>query len=114
MIEDEIARLEVLKAEIARREQALARREQEVEASEAQCDARDRVAEEARRGLRGPGGWWRELRPGEDPGSQTPLIVGEHRLIFHRDLPWPGTEAYERVVRSDVRYRFVIDMASLK
>jgi uncharacterized zinc-type alcohol dehydrogenase-like protein len=23
-------------------------------------------------------------------------------------------EAYERVIRSDVRYRFVIDMASLK
>jgi hypothetical protein len=40
----------------------------------------------------GPGGWWRELRPGEDADSQTRLIVGEHRLIFHRDLPWPGTD----------------------
>jgi transposase len=28
----------------------------------------------------GPGGWWRELRPGEDAGSQTRLIVGYHEL----------------------------------
>ncbi len=37
-------------------------------------------------------------------------IVSEIELIKMQDI----NEAYERMLKSDVRYRFVIDMASLK
>lgn len=37
-------------------------------------------------------------------------IVSEIELIKMQDI----NEAYERMIKSDVRYRFVIDMASLK
>jgi uncharacterized zinc-type alcohol dehydrogenase-like protein len=37
-------------------------------------------------------------------------IVSEIEIIKMQDI----NEAYERMLRSDVRYRFVIDMASLK
>jgi uncharacterized zinc-type alcohol dehydrogenase-like protein len=37
-------------------------------------------------------------------------IVSEIELINMQDI----NEAYERMLKSDVRYRFVIDMASLK
>jgi uncharacterized zinc-type alcohol dehydrogenase-like protein len=36
-------------------------------------------------------------------------IVSEIEMIAMKDI----NEAYERVLKSDVRYRFVIDMASL-
>jgi len=39
-----------------------------------------------------------------------PNIVSEIELIKMQDI----NEAYERMLKSDVRYRFVIDMASLK
>jgi uncharacterized zinc-type alcohol dehydrogenase-like protein len=37
-------------------------------------------------------------------------IVSEIEIIKIQDI----NEAYERMLKSDVRYRFVIDMASLK
>jgi uncharacterized zinc-type alcohol dehydrogenase-like protein len=37
-------------------------------------------------------------------------IVSEIEIIKMQDI----NEAYERMLKSDVRYRFVIDMASLK
>jgi uncharacterized zinc-type alcohol dehydrogenase-like protein len=37
-------------------------------------------------------------------------IVSEIEVIKIQDI----NEAYERMLKSDVRYRFVIDMASLK
>jgi alcohol dehydrogenase (NADP+) len=37
-------------------------------------------------------------------------IVSDIEVVRMQDV----NEAYERVVRSDVKYRFVIDMASLK
>jgi uncharacterized zinc-type alcohol dehydrogenase-like protein len=37
-------------------------------------------------------------------------IVSEIEMIKMQDI----NEAYERMLKSDVRYRFVIDMASLK
>jgi uncharacterized zinc-type alcohol dehydrogenase-like protein len=37
-------------------------------------------------------------------------IVSDVEVIRMQDI----NEAYERMLRSDVRYRFVIDMASLK
>ena len=37
-------------------------------------------------------------------------IVSRHRVIPIQKI----NEAYERMLKSDVKYRFVIDMASLK
>jgi uncharacterized zinc-type alcohol dehydrogenase-like protein len=38
----------------------------------------------------------------------------EHRLGDRADVDRQAGEAYERVVKSDVKYRFVIDMATLR
>ena len=43
-------------------------------------------------------------------------FCGKHKVVSDIEVvPIQGVnEAYERVIKSDVRYRFVIDMASLK
>ena len=54
---------------------------------------------------------WRHRR---DPGDARLLRRARHRL-GHRDDPHADiNEAYERMLKSDVKYRFVIDMATLK
>jgi len=53
------------------------------------------------------------------PNPKRPAIAhllpqAGHPLRYRSDPDEKVNEAYERVKKSDVRYRFVIDMASLK
>jgi len=48
--------------------------------------------------------------PRRDPGEHDVQIEILFCGICHSDL----NDAYERLLRSDVKYRFAIDMASLK
>jgi hypothetical protein len=53
------------------------------------------------------GKWWSVC---SDTGGQFTLESGGQFDRFFQDI----NEAYERMLKSDVKYRFVIDMASLK
>jgi D-arabinose 1-dehydrogenase-like Zn-dependent alcohol dehydrogenase len=56
------------------------------------------------------------------PGAQSPLAAtmldfcGQHSITSDVEMIRMDqiNEAYERMLKSDVKYRFVIDMASLK
>ena len=49
-----------------------------------------------------------------DPGDARLLRRARHHLRHRNDPIQQINEAYERLLKSDVKYRFVIDMASLK
>jgi len=50
------------------------------------------------------------MQAGEDTAPATLRIASDVEVIAIRDVH----RAFDRTMRSDVKYRFVIDMASLK